>query len=626
MDPISIYQSRLVSAQRAVAPVRSGKRIFTGSGAGEPQTLIEALVARADRLADTEILNILTLGVALYNEEHFASHFRTNAFFVGPNTRAAVNECRADYTPIFLSEMPGLFRRGQMPIDYAMVQTTPPDEHGFVSLGVTVDVVRAAIDCARHVVAEVNKQMPRTLGDSFVHVSEFNAFVETDRPLPTLPAAELPEVLDRIGRHVADLIDDGATIQTGIGGIPDAVLAHLGDKNDLGVHTEMFSDGVMLLARQGNLTGRRKSIHRGKIVATFCMGSQELYKWIDNNPMLEMRPTEYANDPFIIAQNEKMVAINSAIEVDLTGQVCADSVGEYFYSGIGGQVDFIRGAARSIGGKPVIALPSTAIRPDGEVRSRIVSTLMPGAGVVTSRGDVHYVVTEYGSAYLHGKSLRERALALISIAHPDFRGELLAAAKGRHLVMPYLKDVDLTPRYPEELEETSTLADGRQVMLRPIRVTDEPLIREFHYQLSEETVYRRYRRPLKALPAQERWKLVNIDYDLEMAIVVLLRGAAKDELLGVGRYYTDEQTRIAELAFTVRDDFHDQGIGSLLMGHLLRTARARDLTGVEAHTQHDNHRMLTILMRSGFVATEQDDEDTTHWLLLFHQPHEGAEA
>ena len=321
-----------------------------------------------------------------------------------------------------------------------------------------------------------------------------------------------------------------------------------------------------------------------------------------------------------------MEAINSAIELDLTGQVCADSVGEYFYSGIGGQVDFIRGAARSKRGKPIIALPSTAVRPDGAVRSRIVAALMPGAGVVTSRGDVHYVVTEYGTAYLHGKTIRERALALISIAHPDFRSELLASAKGRHLVMPYLSDLNLSPRYPEELEETMALNDGSPVVVRPIRVTDEPLLREFHYQLSEETVYRRYRRPIKALPHRERWRLVNIDYDREMAIVVLLRGEARDELLGVGRYYVDEETRIAELAFTVRDDWHDRGIGSLLMSTLLKVARDHDLTGVEAHTQHDNHRMVTIMMRSGFVATEQDDQDTTHWQLQFHQPHEGPDG
>ncbi|MCC6729276.1 MAG: GNAT family N-acetyltransferase [Chthonomonadales bacterium] len=618
MDVDSLRRKRMMSADRAVAPIRSGRRVFVGGGAGEPQTLIEALVRRADRLADTEILHVLTLGVALSAEERFANHFRHNAFFVGPSTRGAVNECRADYSPIFLSELPALFRRGQTPLDYALVQVSPPDGHGYCSLGVSVDVVKAAVESARHVVAEINQRMPRTLGDGFVHLSRFDAVVESDRPLLELPPAEHDdEVVRRIGRFVADLIEDGATVQTGIGGIPDAVLAHLGDKHDLGVHTEMFSDGVAKLIDAGIITGRRKSLHPGKVVATFCVGTAELYRYVHDNPGIELHPTEYVNDPFVIAQNDRMVAINSAVEVDLTGQVCADSLGEYFYSGIGGQVDFVRGAARSRGGKPIIALPSTATAHDGAVTSRIVPVLRQGAGVVTSRGDVHYLVTEWGVAYLHGKTLRERAMALISIAHPDFRCELLVAAKERRLVMPDVTATAFRPRYPEELEATVHLSDNRPVLVRPIRPADEDLIREFHYQLSEETVYRRYRRPLKALPHRERLKLVNVDYEREMALVVLLRTEARDELLGVGRYFVDEATRVAELAFTVRDDWHDRGIGSILMRMLLGVARQRDLAGVEAYTQSDNHRMISILMRNGFAATGEEEDDTTHWRLTF---------
>lgn len=629
MDSQELYRQKLVSPARAVAPIRSGKRVFVGGGAAEPQTLVEALVARASRLADTEIVNVLTLGVALYTEEHFANHFRCNSFFIGPSTRAAVNECRADYTPVFLSELPELFRRGQIPLDWALVQVSPPDLHGYCSLGVSVDVVKAAVESAPHVVAEVNRQMPRTLGDSFVHVSRFDALVESDRPLPELQQPKLDEVMERIGRHVADLIEDGATIQTGIGGIPDAVLGCLKDKHDLGMHTEMFSDGVMALVEAGVLTGRKKTLHPGKILATFCIGSADLYRFVDNNPGIEFRPTEYVNDPYVIAQNDRMVAINSAIEVDLTGQVCADSFGEYFYSGIGGQMDFLRGAARSRGGKPIIAMPSTATLADGTVISRIVPNLKPGAGVVTSRGDVWYVVTEYGTAYLHGKTIRERAMALISIAHPDFRKELLHAARERRLVTVETTELALTPRYPEELEETRRLSDGTEVFVRPIKVTDEGLIREFHYQLSEETVYRRYRRPLKALPHRERIRLVNVDYDREMALVVVVRHDGREELLGVGRYYVDEETRIAEMAFTVRDDWQDRGIGSLLMSKLLDVARSRDLVGVEAHTQADNHRMIAILMRSGFLAVGEDHEDnTTHWRLMLREqpsrPPEGA--
>jgi len=608
-----------------VAPIRSGRRVFVGGGAAEPQTLVEALVARAGKLADTEIVNVLTLGVALYTEEHFANHFRSNSFFIGPNLRAAVNECRADYTPIFLSELPGLFRRGQIPLDYALIQVSPPDQHGYCSLGVSVDVVRAAVDSAPHVIAEVNQQMPRTLGDSFVHVSRFEAIVESDRPLPELQPQQPDEVMQRIGRHVADLVEDGSTIQTGIGGIPDAVLACLMEKHDLGMHTEMFSDGVIQLAESGVLTGRKKSLHPGKIVATFCIGTERLYRFVHDNPGIEFRPTEYVNDPFVIAQNEKMVAINSAIEIDLTGQVCADSFGEYFYSGIGGQMDFVRGASRSKGGKAIIAMPSTATLADGTVISRIVPTLRPGAGVVTTRGDVGYVVTEWGSAYLHGKNLRERALALISISHPDFRKELLHAARERRLVTVDLTELSLVPRYPEELEEARKLPDGTEVLVRPIKVTDESLIREFHYQLSEETVYRRYRRPLKALPHRDRVRLVNVDYEREMAMVVVRRLNGREELLGVGRYFVDEETRIAELAFTVRDDWQDRGIGSLLMAKLLEIAKERDLSGVEAHTQADNHRMIAILMRFGFAAVGQDPSDnTTHWRLMLRQQPPGS--
>jgi acyl-CoA hydrolase/ribosomal protein S18 acetylase RimI-like enzyme len=616
MNVEQAYAQRVTSASRAVAPIRSGRRVFVGGGAAEPETVIEALVARAGRLADTEIVHVLTLGVALYAEEHFANHFRANSFFIGPNTRAAVNECRADYTPIFLSELPQLFRRGQVPLDYALIQVSPPDEHGYCSLGVSVDVVKAAVEAAPHVIAEVNKRMPRTLGDSFIHLSRFDAIVESDRPLRELPRPEQDEVMRSIGRHAADLIEDGSTIQTGIGGIPDAVLDSLTDKRDLGVHTEMFSDGIIALTEAGVITGRRKSLHQGKIVATFCMGGESLYRFVDNNPGIEFRPTEYVNDPFVIAQNEKMVAINSAIEIDLTGQVCADSFGEYFYSGIGGQMDFIRGSARSRGGKPVIALPSTATLADGSVTSRIVPSLKHGAGVVTSRGDVHYVVTEWGTAYLHGRTIRERAMALISIAHPDFRRELLHAARERRLVTADLTELALTPRYPDELEEVVGLGDGSEVLMRPIKVTDEGLIREFHYRLSEETVYRRYRRPLKSLPHRDRVRFVNVDYDQEMAIVVVMRVGAREELLGVGRYFVDQETRVAEMAFTVRDDWHDRGIGSLLMTKLLRVGRDRELAAVEAYTQADNHRMISILIRNGFVGVGEEAEDnTTHWRL-----------
>jgi 4-hydroxybutyrate CoA-transferase len=430
----SLYRERLTSAGCAVALIGSRQRVFVGSNCAEPQTLVDALTAHADNLIATEIVHIMTLGHTPYSEARFEKQFRHNAFFIGANVREAVNACRADYTPIFLSEIPALFRSGQLPLDVALIMVSPPDMHGYCSLGISVDVVKAAVENADLVIAEVNHRMPRTLGDSFLHVSRIDTFVESDCPLVELLPPMQTEVTQRIGQHIADLIEDGSTLQMGIGAIPDAALACLNDKHDLGIHTEMFSDGLLPLVAAGVVTGQRKTLHPGKIISSFCMGTRALYDFVDNNSFIEFHPSDVVNDPFIIAQNDKMVAINAAIEVDLTGQVCADSIGERFYSGIGGQVDFLRGAARSRGGKPIIALPSTARMHDGTMVSRIVSNLKPGAGVVTSRGDVHYVVTEWGTAFLHGKSIRERALSLIAIAHPDFRDALQAAAQERHLI------------------------------------------------------------------------------------------------------------------------------------------------------------------------------------------------
>lgn len=425
------YKSKLTTAQAAVSKVRSGQRVFIGSGAAEPQLLVKALADRGPELADTQITHILTLGVAPYADPKLMDGFRHNALFIGPNVRDAVAEGRADFTPVFLSEVPRLFRRGKMPIDVALIQVTPPDEHGYCSYGVSIDVTKAAAESAGYVIAEVNPNMPRTLGDCFIHINAIHELVPSTESILEAPVGEIDDIAKKIGRHIADLIQDGSTLQLGIGTIPDAVLASLGGKRNLGIHSEMISDGVIDLVEKGVINGSKKNIHTGKIVASFAIGSRRLYDFIDNNPMCEFHPSEYTNDPFRIAQNDRVVAINSALQVDLTGQVCADSLGTYFYSGIGGQVDFIRGASRSNQGRPIIALPSTAS--DGKV-SRIAAILTPGAGVVTSRGDVHYVVTEYGIADLHGKTIRERAMALIHIAHPDHRETLMEEARKRKLV------------------------------------------------------------------------------------------------------------------------------------------------------------------------------------------------
>ena len=415
------YKKRLRTADEALESVKSGMRVYIQPGCAEPETLVEALMRLAPYVYGVEIVHMMTMGCAPYVAPEMAGHFRHNAVFIGANVRAAINDGRADYTPIYLSEIEALFESGQMPIDVALIEVSPPDSHGFCSFGVGVDTTLTAAKVAKHVVAQINDYMPRTYGDSFIHVEDIDAFVESSRPLCALKQAIVTDLQVAIAKNVTGLIEDGAVLQTGIGGIPDAVLPLLMDRKDLGVHSELVSDGVIPLIEAGVLTGARKNFKPRKIILGFALGTKKLFDFMDNNPIFEFHPTAYTNDPVLIARNDSMVAINSAIQVDLTGQVCSDSIGTTFYSGIGGQVDFLRGATRSKGGKPIIAIPSTAKQ--GKI-SRIVPMLDPGAGVVTSRGLVRYIVTEYGVAYLHGKSIRERAKALIDIAHPDFRAEL----------------------------------------------------------------------------------------------------------------------------------------------------------------------------------------------------------
>ncbi|HVH45865.1 MAG TPA: acetyl-CoA hydrolase/transferase C-terminal domain-containing protein [Labilithrix sp.] len=423
----TIASASIDAARSAVSSVRSGMRVFVGSGAAVPTMLLQAFCAHALELRDVEVCQLLTLGMAPYVAREFAGHVRHNAFFIGPNTRAAVDEGRADFTPVFLSEIAALLR-GPLAIDVALVQVSPPDAHGYCSLGVSVDIVKPAVDSAKCVIAEINPQMPRTHGDAFVHVSRLARVVHVDRPLLELDGEVTTDAAQAVGEHVAQLVRDGDTLQVGIGAIPNAVLAALVNHRDLGVHTEMFSDGIVDLVEKGVVTNARKTLHRGKLVTSFVMGTKRLYDFVHDNPAIEMHPSHYVNDPFVIAKNRGMVAVNSALAVDLTGQVCADSLGARFYSGVGGQVDFVRGAARSEGGRPIIALPSTAR--SGTV-SRIVLELASGSGVTTSRNDVHFVITEYGVAALHGKTIRERARALIAVAHPAFRDELAAGARTR---------------------------------------------------------------------------------------------------------------------------------------------------------------------------------------------------
>jgi 4-hydroxybutyrate CoA-transferase len=426
MDWLQRYSSRIVSADAAVQNIHSGQRVFLTGNCSVPQTILKALVNYAPQVDDVEICQALSVGPADYVAPEVNGHLRVNSMFISANVRKAIHEGRADFTPVLLSEFTLLFKNKVLPIDVALIHVSPPDEHGFCSLGIEVGLSKSPAESAQVIIAEVNQQMPRTLGDSFIHISRLNFMVPVDYPLPELPMAKegSSEVAEKIAHYISDLIPDGATMQLGIGEIPDAVLKYLFEKKDLGVHSETFSDGVIDLVEAGVLTNARKSLHPGKIIAGFILGTRRLYEWVDDNALIELHRTEYVNDPFVIAQNERMVAINSAIEVDLTGQVCADSIGTRLYSGVGGQLDFIYGASRSKGGVPIIALPSTT-----KNFSKIVTTLKPGAGVVTSRNHVRFIVTEYGIADLYGKSIRQRAIQLINIAHPQYRDELRNQAK-----------------------------------------------------------------------------------------------------------------------------------------------------------------------------------------------------
>jgi 4-hydroxybutyrate CoA-transferase len=436
MDWNSIYKSRVTSAEEAVKAIKSGNRVFMTGNVSVPQKLLTALVQYAPNLKGVELCQALSISPVEYVQPELEGHLRVNTLFISPNVRKAVWEGRADFTPVLLSEFPLLFKNKILPVDVALIHVSPPDEHGFCSLGVEVGLTKSPAESAKIIIAEVNEQMPRTLGDSFIHVSRLTHMVPVNYPIVELPMADEGDaaIAQRIAGHVADLIPDGATMQMGIGAIPDAVLKFLFNKKDLGIHSEMISDGVIDLVEAGVLTSARKTLHMGKIIVGFIIGTKRLYDWVHDNPLCEFHRTEYVNDPFVIAQNERMVAINSAIETDLTGQVCADSIGPKFFSGVGGQLDFIYGASRSKDGVPIIAMPSTAAMKDGTLISKIVPMLKQGAGVVTGRNHVHYIVTEYGVADLYGKSVRQRVKALVNIAHPDFRADLEKQAREIHWI------------------------------------------------------------------------------------------------------------------------------------------------------------------------------------------------
>jgi acyl-CoA hydrolase/GNAT superfamily N-acetyltransferase len=614
------YSSKQTTPDEAVLQIPRGQHIYIGSGCAVPRLLVRALERQADHFADNTVVHLMTLGPAPYVDPRYAANFRHNAFFIGGNTRDAVREGRADFTPVFLSRIPSLIRSGRMPVEVALIQCSPPDRFGYVNLGVAVDLTPAAIEAAKLVIAEINPAVPVIHGAGFVHIDRIDAWIESDEPLLEHIAAPLDEVSLEIGRNVASLIDDGNTLQTGIGAIPDATLKALDKKRDLGLWTEMFSDGVLELIESGVINGRRKAIHPGKITSSFTIGSRRLFDFVDRNPEFTFHPSDYINDPIRIARQHRMVAINSALQVDLTGQVCADSIGTQFYSGIGGQVDFIRGASMCPGGKPIIALPSTAR--EGTV-SRIAPILNEGAGVVTSRGDVRYIVTEYGVADLLGKSIRERAVALISVAHPDFRAELLSEAKERRYV--FVDQITPQGTYPRRYEKILTTTDGAEILLRPVHATDEPKLSKLFYGVSENTIYKRFMHRVKGMAHEELQYYLDVNYQTNMVLVLETREgsaieSAEPEIVGVAQYLLDQASGYADIAFIVRDEWQKRGLGTQMFLHLATIAKENGVEGFQAEMLESNRGMVQVFHKSGFELKSSQEEDVYRMRIPFPDP------
>ncbi len=610
------YGKKRVSLEDAILKyVAPGNRIYLGGGCSEPTDLMQKLIELAPRLPDVEIMHALSISdLDYYATSDSPDLFRYNAFFIGRSLRKHVISGLADYTPMLLSDVPRLFKTGQKHLDTALLQVSPPDKKGMCSLGINVDITKAVAESADKLVVEINPNMPRTYGDCLVPMDDIDAFILSEHKIVEFKFPEKPDVYEkRIGRFVASLIEDGSTIQIGIGRLPNAILPFLSEKKDLGVHSVVITDRIVDLAELGVITGKMKTLNKGKIISAFGLGTRKLYDFVHENPSVEFHPCDYVNDPIIISQNYKQVSLNSAISIDITGQVNADSMGYRFYSGIGGLIDFTRGAARSEGGKPIIIIPSTTTLPDGKRVSKIVPCLQSCSGVVLSRGDIYYIVTEWGIAYLHGKSIRERVLQMINIAHPDFRDELLEHARNCNYV--YL-DQEL-PRslhgrlalYPEQYENPLTLKNGENILIRPVKPSDERMIQELHYSLDRDDIYYRFFSSAKDFRHTRIKPLLVIDYTTNMILVCVHAEEGKEEIIASGGFFRTKDPSDVEMAFVVKKEWRGNGITKTLLDLLVIIAREQNYSSFSAHVLKENIIMIHIFETCGYKIKSKTYED-----------------
>ena len=596
MDWQQLYGSKIVDAKDATSEIKRGSRVFIGTGCGEPQHLIRAMV-KDENLQDIMVYQMLSFTLAKFvDDPSFTRRFSLKLFFISRAMRKAAFEGKIDYIPEYLSQIPRLFSSRRIGLDAALVQVSPPDKFGYCSLGVSVDITRSAVENAAVVIAQVNPKMPRTWGDSFVHVNDIDWMVPYEEDLvEALPTVKDNEVARRIGHYVSQLVDDGATLQIGFGNLPYAILQYLDGKNDLGIHTQLITDGLLPLFEKGVITNKKKTLLPGRIVTSLCMGSEKIYDYVDNNPVFYFRSSEFVNDPTVIARNDNLISISSALEVDLTGQVCSDSMGYLFYSGIGDQVDFLRGSSMSRGGFSIIALPSTA---QNNTISRIVPHLSEGAGVATTRGDVNFVITEYGIAELKGKGIYQRVMELAQIAHPKFREELIEVAKKRHYIFadqlpPTTEDLLFLEGYKSSLK----LKNGKNAEFRPLLPADEFAYRNFFYSLQEKTIYMRFFYKMRTFShevVQKQWS--SVDYRKNMSIIGLVQNRGHKEIVAIGSYAQEEEKQ-AEVAFVVREDYQGMGIASYLLDVLAKIAQENQYDSFCATVLRENAAMISVFKK-----------------------------